>query len=167
MRKTELVCEFGVIVGLSCKCGKTLLMDADDAVRLQSYLFNHSANQGRPRIVARKNKKDLNIGAFIIPIPEGLVPDHINGDIHDNRKINLRPATQSQNAMNRKRRSDSTSGFIGVMYKKSHGRWCAQLQGRPEGRHIGLFATKEEAAIARDREAKRVFGEYAKLNFPG
>lgn len=40
--------------------------------------------------------------------------DHINGDKSDNRKENLRSATPSQNAMNRKTSTANVSGYKGI-----------------------------------------------------
>jgi hypothetical protein len=40
--------------------------------------------------------------------------DHKNGCTLDNRRDNLRPATKTLQARNRKRRSDSTTGYKGV-----------------------------------------------------
>lgn len=88
--------------------------------------------------------------------------DHINHDGLDNRRINLRPATVAQNAQNRRRYSSNTSGFKGVYLE--HGRWRAHI-GHPH-RHLGCFATKEEAARAYDAAALAMWGEYAHLNFP-
>ena len=90
--------------------------------------------------------------------------DHINGNGLDNRRSNLRAATDSQNAMNRGMRSDNTSGFKGVTQKRS--KWHASLQVNGKRRHLGDFATRIEAARAYDAAALIYFGEFARPNFP-
>src|SRR5258708_16286059 len=58
--------------------------------------------------------------------------DHVNRDGLDNRRCNLRPATGSQNAANKGRQSNNTSGFKGVNW--NDGAWQASLcvNGRRE-----------------------------------
>lgn len=86
--------------------------------------------------------------------------DHIDMDRLNNRKMNLRPATPRQNSWNKKIRSDNQSGYKGVYRGTSA--WIATIQGR----YLGSFKTKEEAAAAYDTKAKELYGEYAQLNFP-
>jgi len=91
--------------------------------------------------------------------------DHRNGDRLDNRRINLRPATRSQNNMNKGLRSDNRSGWIGVGFYEPFGKWRARIKlGRIE--RATFHETPREAAVARDRMAKELHGEFARLNFP-
>lgn len=93
--------------------------------------------------------------------------DHRNGNGLDNQRENLRPATKGQNSANRKLRADSTSGFKGVCAHPGNGLpWRAQIVRNYKKRHLGLFATAEEAARAYDAAAVELFGEFARLNFP-
>lgn len=59
-------------------------------------------------------------------------------------------------------------GFLGV--RRSQGRYRARVAERvAEGwidRHVGMFATAEEAAAAHDRAAYAIRGASARLNFP-
>lgn len=98
--------------------------------------------------------------------PAGTDIDHINGRRSDNRIINLRICSRRQNLMNA-RAKGKTSKFRGVCFDRSRGLWLAQIK-KAEGRsHIGRFATEIEAARAYDQMAARLFGEFARLNFPG
>jgi len=92
--------------------------------------------------------------------PTGIV-DHINGDPRDNRPMNIRVATVSQNGAN-KRRGNSKSGFRGV-YQRWR-KWLAQISVDGRLRSIGMFFTAEDAARAYDRAAIDAFGQFATTN---
>ena len=85
--------------------------------------------------------------------------DHKDTITNNNKWENLRKATSHQNCGNTNLSSSSTTGFKGVNLKG--GRYRAHCQGR----HLGNFDTAEEAARAYDEEAKKVFGEFARVNF--
>lgn len=72
--------------------------------------------------------------------------DHINGNRADNRIANLRLASVSENAQNRKVRSDNKAGIVGV--RKQANAWLASIGVRGRKFHLGSFATKEEARAA-------------------
>ena len=90
--------------------------------------------------------------------------DHINRDSLDDRWVNLREASNSQNNANKLKQRNSTSGFKGVFRdrRKSTKPWYAQIKHRS----LGAFATAEEAAAAYDAAAAKMYGEFAGLNFP-
>ena len=89
--------------------------------------------------------------------------DHINGTRSDNRWINLREATQSQNLANAGRRIDNTSGFKGVTWVKQTRRWMAQTTKAGRHIHLGYFATAEEAHVAYVAAAHEHHGEFARF----
>lgn len=100
--------------------------------------------------------------------------DHINHDTLDNRRKNLRLVEQRNNSANSRKARGKRSPFKGVSWHRQLSRWQAHISDgpiRPDGRRkfrrIGLYLTQEEAAAAYDREARKSFGEYACLNFPG
>ncbi len=92
--------------------------------------------------------------------PDGLV-DHINGDRSDNRIVNLRLASYSQNSANAKRHSRNTSGFKGASWDKHKKMWQATITVQRKQIMIGRYKTKEEAHAAYVREARRHQGEFA------
>lgn len=99
---------------------------------------------------------------------EGLRVDHISRDALDNRRMNLRWATKSQNAINTNRKVGKT-GFYGVYERRyrgeTHGYQVTMLH---EGRklNVGYFSDKIDAAKAHDAFAIKHRGEFARLNFP-
>lgn len=87
--------------------------------------------------------------------------DHINGVRHDNRLCNLRLATRTENARNRARRVDNSSGHAGVSFDKRDKNW--RVQSTLNGRHayIGSFATLAEAVAARDEFTAAHWGDFS------
>ena len=91
--------------------------------------------------------------------------DHVNGIGLDNRRRNLRIATQSQNVANSPMRAPPISGYRGV-YETQAGRWAAAIGIDWKRYYLGVFADKLDAARAYDAAALEAFGEFAALNFP-
>lgn len=89
--------------------------------------------------------------------------DHINGNKRDNRIVNLRLATDSQNLCNGKLRKDSTSGFKGVSLDSRDGRWQAYLNVNGRRLSLGRYDTPEDAHAVRDAAAKQHHGEFARV----
>ena len=92
--------------------------------------------------------------------PNDMVVDHINGDATDNRWLNLRLATPSQNQRNRtKPNKNKGDGLTGAYRDVRNGRrrWFSRIGDK----HLGCFATKEEAHEAYRKAAIELYGEYA------
>lgn len=91
--------------------------------------------------------------------------DHIDRNVYDNRRCNLRPATKSQNGANTGPTKRNTSGYRGVQFQR--GAWAAMISIDQKYCWIGGgFPTKEEAAIAYDLKAREVYGDFAHINIP-
>lgn len=71
--------------------------------------------------------------------------DHMNGVRGDNRWENLRDVPPVENSQNQRRpRSDSTSGFLGVSPRKTKRTWQAQIRVKGKILFLGYFKTPEE-----------------------
>jgi hypothetical protein len=86
--------------------------------------------------------------------------DHRDSDGSNNRWLNLREATRSENGGNTRVRSDSTIGIKGV--KRSLNRYKARITKNGVVYYLGSFDTAEEAGAAYARKAKELFGEFAR-----
>jgi len=71
--------------------------------------------------------------------------DHIDGVPSNNALINLREATQKQNMENVALSKANTSGFRGVSWDKSRGKWQSKLRHHGKTIHLGRFETVDEA----------------------
>ncbi len=89
------------------------------------------------------------MGLHFIPNPENYKQiDHINGIRNDNRLINLRWGNSSQNNRNRKKKTNRSSQYQGVSWKKINKKWIAQISINGEDKHLGYFDTELDAFSA-------------------
>jgi len=150
------------------------IVDPDDYERLSKYEWEARRTRNSPYYAARQ---DINrstrkytlifMHREIIEIGDGLFADHINHNSVDNRKANLRPATQTQNNRNRKKFNLPTkSKYKGVYWKPRIKKWVAQIGVNRKVIHLGCFKKEKDAARAYDKAAKQYHGEFASPNFP-
>lgn len=88
--------------------------------------------------------------------------DHIDMNKANNRFVNLREATRSENYRNRTRYSNNKSGFKGVCFYPPTNKWTAQITHLRKAKRIGYFDTPEEAHAAYCKAAQRLHGEFAR-----
>lgn len=92
--------------------------------------------------------------------------DHINMVKTDNRICNLREASNSQNHQNSGLSKANTSGYKGVCFNKARMMWDANIKHNGKRKFLGRFENKECAAKAYDKAAIKIFGAFARINFP-
>lgn len=86
--------------------------------------------------------------------------DHRDGNRLDNRKSNLRIVTPTQNGMNKRIRSNNTSGRVGVHWDKTNKQWCAMICVNKKHMNLGYFDDFESAVRCREEAECTYFGEY-------
>ena len=153
--------------------GKFAVIDSIDAERVLKFnwcaYFNpHNRNWYAKRKVRIDGKQvSIYLHRFILNAPPDKQVDHKDRDGLNDRRYNLRLADNSQNHQNMAMPSDNRSGFKGVSRQNSISpRWVARLVHRGTRHHFGTFGSPEDAARAYDAGALRIFGEFARLNFP-
>lgn len=155
--------------GIALPCGRVAIVDAEDFDRASTLRWRAAppgARSKRRYVYAYAGGRKVYLHRFILDAPAGFQVDHKSLDTLDNRRGNLRLATQSLNNANRP--TKNASGFRGV-HKTRNGTFRAIISDRSRGSKnagLGTFLTAEEAARAYDREAIRRFGSFARLNFP-
>ncbi len=90
--------------------------------------------------------------------------DHKDRNALNNQRENLRTATHQQNLCNRSLQKNSTTGYKGVSPHRASRKFQAKIQNKGTTIFLGLHDTAEKAAMAYNRAAKRLHGEFAVLN---
>jgi hypothetical protein len=146
--------------------GKETIVDDEDYENLNQWKW-HYHNQGYAKRTLKKKNKTTKIymHRFIMNLNSNLTIDHINGNGLDNRKCNLRIANKSENSMNSNKQTKLTSSiYKGVTWHKQCKKWVAQIGHKRKHYSLGLYLTEKEAALAYNKKAKELFGEFALLN---
>lgn len=140
--------------------GRVALVDAEDEELVRGFRWHVGASG---YVVHSVNaKKKLWLHRLVWPDKESPEVDHVNGDLLDCRKKNLRSASRSENSRNRVG-PGGASPYKGVSPRPS-GKWAAKIGFEGRELYLGLFGTEEEAATAYNRAAIELHGEFARLN---
>jgi hypothetical protein len=148
------------------------IVDTDDYQRLSKYEWEARRSRKSPFYPTRQ-ARNPKTGKYtltymhkeIIKVGEGLFTDHINHNTFDNRRANLRPATQTQNNRNRRKFNLPTkSKYKGVYWKQPIKKWVAQISVDKKIIHLGCFKKQKAAAKAYDEAAQKYYGRFACLN---
>lgn len=159
--------------------GFVALVDDEDYERLSGFKW-HAARYGRDVYYAIRERRppgkrgSIYMHREIMEAGPGEKVDHkvhpvADEKIIDNRKANLRKATHAENMRNCRRHKAGDSIFKGVQLDKRNPkktRWVARIS--PARRHVflGSFQNEGYAALMHDIAAVRMFGEFARTNFP-
>ena len=146
--------------------GKVTIVDEEDFEELNKYKW-HARIQtytGAFRAKRYGNPIEVDMARQIMNCPPGLEVDHINGNLLDNRRCNLRICTHGENMRNRKLQKNNTTGYRGVTMVHPSKRYTAQIYEKRRKIHIGTYDTPEDAARAYNVAALANYGEFARLN---
>jgi len=88
--------------------------------------------------------------------------DHRDTVGTNNAWRNLRLATRTQNARNKRVRADSVSRLKGVTFNRRKGKFAAYIKDGGKQRHLGYFSDPLAAHAVYQREAIRIAGEFAR-----
>lgn len=154
--------------------GKIALVDDEDYEYLNQWKwFAHKFNNIYYADSWRKEESGkrtmVRMHRVILGAPKNSQVDHRDRDGLNNQRNNIRLCTNAQNMSNREGWGKTTQ-YKGVYcyyekYKEStYCRIRAFIQHDNKPISLGIFKTEREAALAYNKKAKELFGEFAKLN---
>ena len=113
-----------------------------------------------------KSQNNLRLHRLVMNATEDYLVDHINRNPLDNRKSNLRMCTQAENSRNVGVSQANTTGFKGVYFEKLNNKYRARIKYNGKRISLGCYENAVDAAIAYDKKAIELFGDFAYTNFP-
>lgn len=117
-------------------------------------------------IIKDKKRKTVALHQIILTCPKDMCIDHIDRNGLNNQRSNLRVCNRSENQCNQFKRKNTSSQYRGVSWNKYQQRWECYINKDQKRTFIGKFKSEVEAARKWDEYAKKIHGEFARLNFP-
>lgn len=151
--------------------GYTAIVDNQDS-DLASMNWMAVVTPGAPVYAARAikiNGKQVKVSIHVIVLERtlgrrlvaGELCDHKDGSGLNNTRGNLRLANSTQNARNRKTRTDSKTGAKGVTFHKQTGKWRPYIVVNGKLKSLGLYDDLEIAISTRKRAEEEYFEEFS------
>jgi hypothetical protein len=167
-KRTRQISVFGDIAEIPLTKGHVAIIDVHDihlviARNWHAHVQNHTVYAKRG---ANKGGKYVGVylhSALLGPAPDGMRIDHRDGNGLNNRRSNLRYATDSQNSSNRRFAQKSTSGVKGVTWHKASAAWQSQIKVRGKGIYLGLFRCRTAAHLAYAKASQALHGQFGRL----
>ena len=139
--------------------------DLEDYNKIKDYCWRfNKAGYVVTTININKEKHDaLQLHNIIFEKQDNKIPDHIHGkkSRNDNRKSNLRYATQSQNGMNHGLNSNNTSGVAGVQWHSRDQIWEAWITINRNHIYLGRSTDFDQAVQLRKNAEEKYYGEWS------
>lgn len=146
--------------------GKFAIVDDEDfEILSQNKWYLGADGYARRNIKEGSKKTAIPMHRALLNPPSDRLIDHKNGNRCDNRRDNLRICTRSENAMNRGKTKQNSSGYKGI-YPEKHSKtnpWRAKIQIRGKSVQLGSFSSAKAAAEAYCEAALKYHGEYARF----
>jgi hypothetical protein len=124
-----------------------------------------NGRSGKNYVHVKKDRIALKRGWLIFLWVNGRWPngciDHINGNSTDDRSVNLREATITENAWNHKSRKRRIQLPMGVRTTKGVFGYQARISYRKQQIHLGTFKTVEDARSAYLAKRQELYREFA------
>jgi hypothetical protein len=125
--------------------------------------FSNTTGYLQITISIQKKKSPYRIHRIIYKMMTGLEPDeidHINHIRTDNRWVNLRNSSSTQNKQNKSMHHNNVTKRKGVTFHKLSNKFMARIQVDKKPIYLGLFKTSELAEEAYLIASKKYFDNF-------
>lgn len=153
--------------------GKFAIVDDEDFDYLNRFVFCYGPNGHAVRRLMQTNGKSVSVvmAYFVLHKEKNEIYHYKNGNPLDLRKENLIITSRQNSSASTATLREHTSIYRGVCWDKNAKKWNATISKRIEGNrkkyHLGYFDTENAAAIAYNKKARELFGEFAYQNIIG
>lgn len=164
----DLSGEYGV--GWTTNKNKEFYFDLEDYDKIKDYCWyeHKDLNEDICGYIESKDihsNKIVKMHRIVTGVTDSrLKVDHIKHRKYDNRKSQLRVATNQQNTMNRNKPKNNTSGVAGINWDKEKNKWRVRVYHEMKTIHYGYFDNFEEAVNVRNNAVEQLRGEWSYSN---
>jgi len=144
---------------------ETLVDDADFSFLNQWKWYANRVNERGTIYAVRTDKsagKPKKIYLHRLLLTTSKFVDHVDGNTLDNRRANLREASNAQNQHNRGKSRRNSSGYKGVSFHKRDNKWQAKINIKGKAKFLGYFDNPVLASQAYEAKACEIHGEFYK-----
>ena len=137
--------------------------DLEDFDKIKEFCWNFTKPNGYVQARDCDQNTMVQMQQIIMPAPSGFETDHIHGNKsrNDNRKLNLRISTHSQNLKNMSLSKANKSGVTGVCWYARKNKWISYITVDGKRIHLGYFEDFDEAVEVRREAEYKYFGEWS------
>lgn len=138
--------------------GERFVIDKEDYENVMQFYW-HRNSEGYFYTVV--DGEVIRLHRLVMNADKDELVDHVNHDLSDNRKANLRCVGKIENGYNKRIRVDNSTGYPGVWWIEKSQKWRVSITVNKKRINLGYFYSFDDAVAARKAAEERYFGPYS------